>query len=558
MALTITTNVNSLSARRHAILLDSASARSLQRLSSGSRINNAADDAAGLAMAQRLTSRIGGTDQAKRNIVDATSMLQVADQAMAQVTESLQRLRTLAVQSGNNTLAASDRDALKQEASQILNQITQVGNQTMFNGQAVFAQDAGSIGGDPDRRAVIDGLKTGWLTSAEQLVKNYYGLTADGASLTVNLNTSDGAFNVLASVSGSVGGGSGKYNNLHLNIDMADFPAINRPDGGRAPMYADRVIAHEMVHAIMSRATDFQMPQWFKEGTAELIHGADERLAGAVGGSSAAAVANSVTTAGGWSYEGGYAASRYLHDKLKTLGVDGGIKGIMVYMSQNQSATFDQALNTVTGGAYADNDAFVTDFNANGGAFITTKMNLTNADTGAIGGLDADGGPVRTARTVVNDTSDRNADNPLEGLKAIFPTVNSQTATRGVQVQMGAASDDNLTVKLSAMNSVALGLGDLDLNGASIALLHIDQALDFVAQQRVVAGASLNRLDIATQGLSVEAENLTASRSRIVDTDFAAETTILTRNQILQQAASAILTQANSMPSAVLSLLRVG
>jgi flagellin len=492
--------------------------------------------------------------QATRNINDAASMLQVADSAMAQVTDSLQRLRELAVEAGNGSFTDSDRATLQQEAVQLLGHITQLGTQSAFNGEAVFAQDGTSIGGDAKKRAVIDGLKTGWLSSAESLVKKYYGIEADGVSMTINLDDTDGPANVLASVSGTVGGGSGKFNDIHLNLDMADFGTGTTADGGSAPLFNDRVIAHEMVHAVMSRATDFQFPQWFTEGTAELIQGADERLKAAIAGGGVAAVVASV--AGSFTYEGGYAASRYMHDKLKGMGVDGGMKGIMQYLNQHQGSSLDQALNAVTNGVYADTSAFVADFSANGAAFITGKMDLNNADTGAIGGLDADGGPSRNAKDVVNDVGERSAADPTAGFKEIFPTIGGYSGTRRVQVQAGARPEDMIELTFSAMNASALGLADLDLTRSAVAILHIDQALEFVNQQRVVAGASSSRLDVAATALSRGSENLTAARSRVRDADFAAEATALTRNQILQQAAEAMLSQANSRPQAVLQLLR--
>lgn len=558
MALSVNTNVNSLFAQRQARSAETSLATTIARLSSGRRINSAADDAAGLAISERMTANLNGATQATRNLNDATSLLQVADGAMSDVADNLQRLRELAVQAGNSSYSASDRAAIQQQAVQLLNQINQVGTQTAFNGEAVFAQDTTSIGGDAKQRVVMDGLKTGWLTEAEKMVQQYYGLSGDGATLTVNFGFTDGPGNDLASVSGLVYSGSGKFNDIHLNIDMADFGSATTPDGGGAPLYSDRIVAHEMVHAIMSRATGFQFPGWFTEGTAELIQGADERLAGAIGGGGAAAVQAVVDSVapGVTSYAGGYAASRYMHDKLKELGVDGGIKGIMQYLNQNQTANLDQALNAVTGGLYADTAAFVADFKVNGANFITTKMNLTNADTGAIGGLDADGGPSRNAKDVVSDTGDRPAEQPLSGFKTIFPTLGGYSGTRQVQVQAGAGAGDTITLNLSAMNASALGLADLDLTHASVALLHIDQALDYVAQQRASTGAQSNRLDFASSTLSNGAVNLAASRSRIVDADYASETVALTRSQILQQAATAMLSQANSMPSSVLSLLR--
>ena len=552
MALTINTNVNAMSARRQALLQDAANARSLVRLSSGSRINSAADDAAGLAITDRMSSAIAGMDQARRNIADGTSLLQLAESAMAQVTDNLQRLRTLAVQAANATMSSNEKTALQQEAAHIVAQITQIGQQTMFNGQTVFSQDTTSIGGDASRRAVIDGLRTGWLTSAEKLIKQYYGLEADGAPLTINLNDSDGKFATLAYVQGA---GADLLSGLTLNIDMADFPPINHPDGGPGDMYSDRIIAHEMVHAVMARTTGWAtLPKWFIEGTAELIHGADERLAGAMGGGSAAVIAgvsNSNST-----YEGAYVASRYLHHKLKEMGVDGGIKGIMLHLSQHQSASLSDALNAVTEGAYADQDAFMVDFQANGANFIDNEMDLTNSDTGAIGGFDADGGPERSARDVMLDTTDRDPDDPLVGFTEVFPEVDTQIETNKVQIQAGYKAGDIIAFSLGPMNAQALGLGDLDMRRAQAALLHVDEALAFVAEQRVTVGASLARLDSATARLATESNNLNASRSRIKDTDFAAETTQLLRSQILQQAASAMLTQANSMPNAVLALLR--
>lgn len=564
MTLSISNNALSQRVQQQLSAHNDETSRLLARLTSGSRIGSAADDPAGQAITSRMASNLQGMSQAMRNINDATSMLQVADSAMANVGDSLQRLRELAVQSNDSALGSDDRDALQQEANQLLAQITQVGTDTSFNGQAVFAQDDTSIGGDDKKRAVIDGLKTGWLSSAEDMVKKYYGLSADGATIKVNLDTTDGQWNVLASVSGTTQS-NGKVTDLSLNLDMADFAdAAATPDGGTTPaFYNDRTVAHEMVHAIMDRSVNMSgLPIWFKEGTAELIQGADARLAGAVAGSGAAAVVSAVsgsmTASSSFLYEGGYAASRYMHEKLKELGVDGGMKGLMTYLNQNQSATLDTALNAVTKGQIADTNAFLSDFHANGAAYITSQMNLTNADTGAIGGLDADGGPSRDAEDVVSDLPTDPADKPLQNFDVEFPEIGGATGVKRVQVQAGpgTSAGDLIDLQFSAMNAHALGLADLNLDHGTVALLHIDQAIDFVDKQRAANGASSNRLDVAASNLQTGSANLQASQSRIQDTDFASDTVKLTRSQILQQAASAILTQANGEPNAVLALLR--
>ncbi|MBD8722377.1 flagellinolysin [Oxalobacteraceae sp. CFBP 13708] len=551
MALSISTNTLSLSTQRSMRTHDTEQAKVIERLSSGMRINRASDDSAGQAITSRLTSSLRGNSQAMRSLSDATSMLQVADGAMASVTETLQRLREMAVAAGNGSYTDGDRGALQKETQALLQHITQVGTDTSFNGDAVFSQDTVSIGGDERRRAVLDGLQSGWLSSAEDMIKQHYGLMGDGAKLTVNLDTTDGAYNVLASVSGTSSGG--KLNNLHLNLDMADFGTAVTPDGGSAPLYSDRIVAHEMVHAVMGRTMNMgALPQWFVEGTAELINGADERLAGA--GSIAGVVSN--IAGGGFSYEGGYAANRYLHDRMKGLGVEGGIKGIMQYLNNNQSADLDAALNAVSKGVYTSNAAFLADFGANGAQFINTKMNLTNADTGAIGGLDADGGNVRDARAVVPASGTSNAADGLAGFNVVYPDEGGASGVRRVQVQAGDSVGDLIDLQFSSMNARALGLANLDMTRSTVALLTIDRALEFVNEQRVRTGASSNRLDLAAGALETSSQNMQAARSRIQDTDYASDTARLTRTQILQQAASAMLAQANGQPRSVLSLLR--
>ncbi len=557
MSLSINNNSLSLNAQRSLSKHLAAQETLINRLTAGTRINKAADDPAGQAIAARMDASLRGNTQAMRAISDGGSMLQVADSALANVADSLQRLRELAVASGNGSYGADDRATLQSEANEILNHINTVGARTEFNGEAIFSQDSASIGGDERKRAVIDGLKTGWLSSSEKMMKDLFGIEADGVKLTVNLDQTVWDPGVLASVSGLVGGGDGKYSNVHLNINMQYFGTADTPDGGGAPFYSDRIIAHEMAHAIMSRSMNFTgLPQWFVEGAAELIHGADERVAGVIaGGTSAASIVGNIA-GGGFSYEGGYVATRYMHDQLKGMGVEGGIKGVMQYLTRNQSADLGTALNAVSGGRIAGTAAFLGDFGANGTAFVNTKMNLTNADTGAIGGLDADGKNSLNARAVVADSGDNNASDGLSGFVVAYPDLGGATGTRRVQVQVGDAAGELIDLQFGALNAAALGLAKLDMGRGAVSLLHVDQALDYVNQQRVVAGASSNRLDMAAASLQTNEANMVAAKERVEGVDYAGATAGLTRAQILQQAASAMLAQANSQPRAVLSLLR--
>ncbi|MFT5576537.1 MAG: flagellin, partial [Bermanella sp.] len=290
MALSINTNFAALNAARNLQNSDASLVRAQQRLSSGLRINSARDDAAGLAISTRFTTQIRGLDQAVRNANDGVSMLQVAEGALTSVTNAMQRIRELAVQAANSINSDSVRQAMQSEAEQLRNEIDRVANQTRFNGQNVFATASSSVLGDSDQLAVIDGLRSGWLSQSESLIQDYFGLTADGDGISIELTSfSDGAGGTAARVTGQIGSNPGKASDVTLQIDMADFTPPNLPDGGSKPFYNDRIIAHEMVHAVMYRSVNMASfaadsgQTWFLEGAAELIHGADERVLSSIG-----------------------------------------------------------------------------------------------------------------------------------------------------------------------------------------------------------------------------------------------------------------------------------
>ncbi|MCP5143562.1 MAG: flagellinolysin [Gammaproteobacteria bacterium] len=279
MALSINTNVGSLNTTRHLGNSQGLLQRSLQRLSSGLRVNNARDDAAGLAIANRMTTQVRGMGQAARNANDGISMLQTAEGALGSVTGNLQRIRELAVQASNSSYSLTDREALQKEVNQMLAEIQRVGRDTQFNGLKVFSSTNISVVGEETQLAVVDGLKLGWLQQSEDLISQFFGLEGDGADMSIELTTfSDGVGGTAARVVSFVGS-SGKGTNLKLQVDMADFTPPNLPNGGNAPFYNDRIIAHEMVHAVMARSMNWgdvvNNYKWFAEGAAEFIHGAE-------------------------------------------------------------------------------------------------------------------------------------------------------------------------------------------------------------------------------------------------------------------------------------------
>lgn len=559
----IQTNLSSLFTQRKLAENAGATEQSLQRLSSGLRINSAKDDAAHMAIAERTTGQIRGNQQAWRNLNDGVSLLQTADGGLVTITDALQRMRELAVQAANGTLSASDRQSLQREVSQLVANVDQIGQQTTFNGEPVFDQNTVGVGGnDPNKRAVIDGLRLGWLEEAEKRIKQYYGIAATTKlDMNVNLATTDGVGGNLASVSTTAVGGNGQWQNITLNVDMADFTPPNLPDGGSAPVFNDRIIAHEMVHAVMARTMNFAaLPNWYKEGMAEFIQGADERVNSDFNNTvigwpaiRAAFLADNMSTSAG--YSAGYSAVRYLHDRIKAHG-GSGIKDITVYLSQNPGATLDQAITNASHGAFANLAAFNLAFQGNGPAFINA-FNFTNADTGAIGGFDVDGGSVLSAKNVLLDIGAHYGDdNIMDGFTLVPPALPKNPNQRFMDFQAGANGKDFISIGVPAANASALGISDLDVSTPQFALVHIDEALDAVSAARARIGAALSRLDSARSNLQSMGENQQASRSRMLDTDYAEETAALTRNQILRNASTSMLAMANAQPKAVLRLLR--
>jgi len=380
----INTNVMSLNAQRNLSTSSSALATSIQRLSSGLRINSAKDDAAGLAISERFSSQIRGLNQAQRNANDGISLAQTAEGALAQVTNNLQRIRELAVQSANATNSSTDRTALQAEAAQLLSEIDRVANQTSFNGVK---------------------LLDGSFASAVFQVGANAGETISVASLV------DSNIAALSSVTSAAGQSS-------LVTAITDLSAVG--------------------------------------AGALLINGTDVG-AGIVAAGTAQQRVGQVVDA--------------INNYASTTGVN---------------AAYDTATNRIV---------------------LTSAANIvaTGTDDGTLTGFDV-------------------------------------TGTDG---DATAATTTGLTT-----------LSIASYAGASLAIQQMDSALGQVNSARATIGAVQNRFESVVASLSTTSENLSAARSRIQDADFAAETANLTRAQILQQAGTAMLAQANSSPNNVLSLLR--
>jgi len=583
MSLSVNTNIGSLFGQRMLNKSISTQSVAMERLSSGLRINSAKDDAAGLSISNGFTSQIRGTNQAIRNINDGISAIQTSDSALDSITNNLQRIRELSVQAANGTNSASDKKAIAAEVKVLISEVDRISSTTKFNEQSLFERGELPEWVDEDRQFNVDQMFGNWLAESERMIESAYGLKADGKeSLSIVFDDDPNSkFAATVSYNAADDDSLSRATNQTLTIFTKAFPQGQAPHGGSSPQYSDRIIAHEMVHAVMGRTMDMDsLEEWFKEGTSELIHGADESVLREMiaeddttthfSAVDRTAYATDNTFFSAWDstgrhYSQGYLAVRFLHEDIVANGGEG-IKDVMGFLSNEDNlagglTTLNDALaqlNTDGLTSYATDGAFKAAYTAGADAFIQT-LNFSNLDTGAIGGLDVDEGSVKTAESVVDNDNIFLSSAPLEGYKNV--TVDSSGVVdpllaRNYTLKVGSESDHNLELSFFRVDSDVLGLNQLDIEeDASEAISLVDRALGYISDQRANLGAISNRLASTIAVNENNSQMASHSRSRITDADFAAETSKLSKQQILQQSSSAMISQANGHLSSVLSLI---
>jgi flagellin len=504
MALVINTNVLSLNAQRNLSTSQSSMATALQRLSSGLRINSAKDDAAGLAISDRFTTQIRGLNQAVRNANDGISLAQTAESALGELTNNLQRIREIAVQSANSTNSASDRAALDQEVQQRLAEIERIATQTAFNGLKVLDGTFGSsqfqVGANAGETITINlsrGVKSSQLgqiaTGTSSVEVTNANLTGTG---TIQVGSAAAATIGLA-VQGSQAGQS-------IGSAYAKAQAINA--AGVPGLTATATNNVELAIAATAVETTGATYNLTINGQVILAHDQDnngvltaQQITDAING-------QSTTTGVTAELTGGNLRLSAADGRDINIGqtVAGGVTGGITAGAGGSS--------TVEGVVYRDGT-------------IGTVANATEYATDATA---VNGGTVTLTAT---DNINITGDGAILGFSAAGLTIAKDTTT--------LTSADVLTV-----------------TAANDAISRVDAALTTVSTLRSTFGAIQNRFESTIANLSAVSENLEASRSRILDADFAAETASLTRAQILQQAGIAILAQANSAPQSVLALLQ--
>lgn len=493
MAMTIATNVAALNAQRNLNRSSSSLSVAMQRLSSGLRVNSAKDDAAGLAIADRMTAQIRGLNQAARNANDAISLAQTAEGAMQESTTILQRIRDLAVQSANDSNSAVDRSNLQKEVAQLQQELDRIALTTRFNGKdlldGTFTSQTFHIGAFANENLTLSlGDATAAAIGAQRVYSD--GSLNQAATAANTLPTSPVAANEDLTITGTIGS---------TTIDVAA--------AATAKTVADQVNAAAAGTGVTASAyTQLSLSNLTAAGT----------ISFSLSGLSAANISTNIASTGDLSE---------LSDAINAVTATTGVE-----------ATLSSNRASLTLKSREGYDIGIEDFSV-GAANSTIDVQ----------GLDQDGVAAGNAVSL----TDGGTDSTLVGGTLTFESSDTFSVTSANAGGLFAANTATAST-LSAVSAIDVGTQ----GGANNALEVVDAALQFIDNMRADLGAIQNRLESTIANLSNVAENLEAAKSRVVDADFAAETAALTKGQILQQAGTAILAQANQLPQQALQLLQ--
>jgi len=522
MAQVINTNIASLNSQRNLMTSQSGLATALQRLSSGLRINSAKDDAAGMAISERFTTQIRGLNQAIRNSNDGISLAQTGEGALAEVTSNLQRIRELAVQSVNSTNSTSDRAALDLEVQQRLAEIDRTAAQTPFNGQKIldgtFGSAAFQVGANVGETISV-GLSTSMRTTAIGKTADYVdGTTAYSTSYAVGQQGSG----VVAASALSIGDLSiATGTNAAVGIGAS---ADNSSGTGNAGRTAGS--AYSKALAITSAS----VPDLTATADTTVVFDYTSLVSGAAADTYTLSInSTSVYTAAANVTIDGATMASAINSNSAATGVTASFDSSTARMTLSASDGRNILLSQTATDADASSSLIGFGFKATSGTNNTVNDGYT-ALTAATG--------VAVANTFVGTIR-------LTSTAAIVLSGNNEAF-------IGYAADSSMALGASALNSASV----TTVANANTAITRIDAALTAVSTLRSTFGSIQNRFESVISSLSATSENLSAARSRIQDADFAQETANLTRAQILQQAGTAMLAQANALPNQVLTLLR--
>ncbi len=518
----INTNMSSMNATRNLNNVNQKLDKSLQKLSSGLRINGAEDDASGLAIASMMALELSGMTSAVQNTQDALATLNIADGAMSQNGAILNRMQELAVRGANGTLSSSDRSAIAAEMSQLSAQINTNSDNAQYNGMKLI---------DGSMQAKTSATVTAGANGSINVLEPPSGNTSfNGQVLSIitagTAAVSTGLSNAAAGAIGT--NGTISINGTDISVSSSDT--------------ADTVISK--INAQNSKTGVIAMKTTAGGGFVNLVSGKiDADAANVVGAGSTVANGSAI----GYTTTGTGATIAIGGDNAvwNQMGFTGALAGYSA-----------AGTNTVAnlGGIAMTANGSTLEMNNSGSAAYGMKIG-TNLFNGTFGGFILNN-QVNAAAGVQNISA-----NGDQG------TISADASSR-MRVQVGANYDQNMQFGIPGADANSLGRGasskfaslaDMTFSSASdanTALKVIQQAVNDVSTARASIGATMNRLDYTDKTLRVQMENTAAAKSRIMDADIAAEMTAFTNNMIMSQMGTATLAQANSSSKSVLGLLK--
>lgn len=548
-------NMNALNAHRNMNVNNTAAGKSMEKLSSGLRINRAGDDAAGLAISEKMRGQIRGLTQASRNASDGISMIQTAEGALNETQNILQRMRELSVQSSNDTNTAADRESIQKEIEQLTEEIDRIGNNTEFNTQSLLKGDGSVL---LEKTGVIsNSIKSGTVETvqAKSTIKfdataagkkgDSISLTIGGKDITVSLddNSSDDGTKLAQTFSTKLQEAISKDDDLKGNFKVSvNTTEITIEAEENGQFAGDKGIISEVT---------------VKAATQGQNNGIDQK-------------GKTTSTAG----------------VGKTIKGSATINEVDFASSIKDASTKDQAtqaLEDLIGKGFEINGQKVEFYNVNDGVYNGNAIGvdiskafdeLAKAQAGANIGNAA--GKIKDA--VSNSIIDQ-IGNKLEGVTITADVNNSikfDSTIKGTEAklelkdgatkedftatfQVGANANQTISISIGDMRADALGVKKVNLTtaeGSQEATATIQAAIEKVSTERAGLGAVQNRLEYTISNLDNTTENLTSAESTLRDVDMAKEMMTFSKNNILNQAAQAMLAQANQQPQNVLSLLR--
>ncbi|AOI89974.1 flagellin [Burkholderia pseudomultivorans] len=503
----INSNINSLVAQQNLNGSQNALSQAITRLSSGKRINSAADDAAGLAISTRMQTQINGLNQGVSNANDGVSMIQTATSGLSQITSSLQRIRQLAVQASSGSLSTSDQQALQQEVTQQIAEVNRIASQTNYNGKNVLDGSAGNI-------SFQVGANVG------QTINLNLTQSLSAASLGTGLPTK--------------GSTLGQLTGLSLDSSGAATTGSATPAVTTINILADGKGGFQFTDQNNQALSSTAVTNLFGSTTAG--SGTALALTAAAGG--ALGTITSVPAAAS-------AATTSSVNAINTANAGNG-------STVAGRATAGTVLGTVTGLSLDSNGGYIA---PNESGATITSISVLSDGAGGFTFKDQNGNALSNTGNVITNVFSINAATTTAGasltLNGTIGTATTNATTQGLASQS--------SINSANLANVPPRVADIDISttaGANQAMESIDNALATVNNIQASLGAAQNRFTAISTTQQAQATNLSQAQSQIQDANFAQETANLSKAQVLQQAGISVLAQANSLPQQVLKLLQ--